>query len=65
MNVAHIMLLSHFSDGEMYSASQYELRSNPDIRRNFPFPNLKTEETPIRWLQGNRQDIQYMTPNHF
>ncbi|XP_062859798.1 semaphorin-4G [Trichomycterus rosablanca] len=38
-------------DGEMYSASQYEFRSSPDIRRNFPFPNLKTEETPTRWLQ--------------
>uniref|UniRef100_W5KY79 Semaphorin 4G n=1 Tax=Astyanax mexicanus TaxID=7994 RepID=W5KY79_ASTMX len=38
-------------DGEMYSASQYEFRSSPDIRRNFPFPNLRTEEAPTRWLQ--------------
>ncbi|KAK1794019.1 hypothetical protein P4O66_010928 [Electrophorus voltai] len=38
-------------DGEMYSASQYEFRSNPDIRRNFPFPNLRTDEAPTRWLQ--------------
>ncbi|XP_076855570.1 semaphorin-4G [Brachyhypopomus gauderio] len=37
-------------DGEMYSASQYEFRSNPDIRRNFPFPNLRTDEAPTRWL---------------
>ncbi|XP_066520970.1 semaphorin-4G [Hoplias malabaricus] len=37
-------------DGEMYSASQYEFRSSPDIRRNFPFPNLRTEEAPTRWL---------------
>ncbi|KAL6475393.1 hypothetical protein MHYP_G00164330 [Metynnis hypsauchen] len=37
-------------DGEMYSASQYEFRSTPDIRRNFPFPNLRTEEAPTRWL---------------
>ncbi|XP_030630151.1 semaphorin-4G [Chanos chanos] len=38
------------TDGEMYSASQYEFRSSPDIRRNFPFPTLKTEDAPTRWL---------------
>ncbi|XP_006630968.2 semaphorin-4G [Lepisosteus oculatus] len=38
------------ADGEMYSASQYEFRSLPDIRRNFPYPTLKTEEAPTRWL---------------
>ncbi|XP_026996305.2 semaphorin-4G [Tachysurus fulvidraco] len=37
-------------DSEMYSASQYEFLSSPDIRRNFPFPNLKTEDAPTRWL---------------
>ncbi|TSK14773.1 Semaphorin-4G [Bagarius yarrelli] len=37
-------------DSEMYSASQYEFGNIPDIRRNFPFPNLKTEEAPNRWL---------------
>ncbi|KAL0984267.1 hypothetical protein UPYG_G00139230 [Umbra pygmaea] len=37
-------------DGEMFSASQYEFRSSPDIRRNFPFPTLRTEEAPTRWL---------------
>ncbi|KAL2077955.1 hypothetical protein ACEWY4_025640 [Coilia grayii] len=37
-------------DGDMFSASQYEFRSAPDIRRNFPFPLLKTEEAPTRWL---------------
>ncbi|KAJ8284673.1 hypothetical protein COCON_G00035230 [Conger conger] len=37
-------------DGEMYTASQYEFRSSPDIRRNFPYPILKTEEAPTRWL---------------
>ncbi|CAB1337924.1 unnamed protein product [Coregonus sp. 'balchen'] len=37
-------------DGEMFSASQYEFRSSPDVRRNFPFPNLRTEEAPTRWL---------------
>ncbi|XP_041125017.1 semaphorin-4G-like [Polyodon spathula] len=37
-------------DGEMYTATQYEFRSVPDIRRNIPQPMLKTEETPTRWL---------------
>ncbi|XP_051531014.1 semaphorin-4G-like [Myxocyprinus asiaticus] len=37
-------------DGEMYSASQYEFRCTPDIRRNFPFPNLRTDDSPTRWL---------------
>ncbi|XP_014012463.2 semaphorin-4G [Salmo salar] len=37
-------------DGDMFSASQYEFRSSPDVRRNFPFPTLRTEEAPTRWL---------------
>ncbi|KAJ7987527.1 hypothetical protein DPEC_G00327420 [Dallia pectoralis] len=37
-------------DGEMFSASQYEFRSSPDVRRNFPLPTLRTEEAPTRWL---------------
>ncbi|KAI1894265.1 hypothetical protein AGOR_G00114030 [Albula goreensis] len=37
-------------DGEMYTASQYEFRSSPDIRHNSPSPTLKTEEGPTRWL---------------
>ncbi|CDQ69596.1 unnamed protein product [Oncorhynchus mykiss] len=37
-------------DGEMFSATQYEFRSSPDVRRNFPFPTLRTEEAPTRWL---------------
>ncbi|XP_051968766.1 semaphorin-4G-like [Xyrauchen texanus] len=37
-------------DGEMYSASQYEFRCTPDIRRNFPFPNLRTDDSPTRML---------------
>ncbi|KPP74128.1 semaphorin-4G-like [Scleropages formosus] len=39
-----------FVDGEMYTASQYDFRSSPDIRRNYPYPTVKTEEGPIRWL---------------
>ncbi|KAL4612924.1 semaphorin-4G [Arapaima gigas] len=39
-----------FVDGEMYTASQYDFRSTPDIRRNYPYPVVKTEEGPIRWL---------------
>uniref|UniRef100_A0A3B5BBB6 Semaphorin-4G-like n=1 Tax=Stegastes partitus TaxID=144197 RepID=A0A3B5BBB6_9TELE len=37
-------------DGEMFTASQYEFRSSADVRRNFPFPTLRTEEAPTRWL---------------
>ncbi|KAG7507921.1 semaphorin-4G [Solea senegalensis] len=37
-------------DGEMFTASQYEFRSSPDVRRNSPFPSLRTEEAPTRWL---------------
>uniref|UniRef100_A0A7N6BMG2 Sema domain-containing protein n=1 Tax=Anabas testudineus TaxID=64144 RepID=A0A7N6BMG2_ANATE len=37
-------------DQEMYSASQYEFRSFPDIRRNFGSLKLKTEDAPTRWL---------------
>ncbi|XP_058507957.1 semaphorin-4G-like [Solea solea] len=37
-------------DQQMYSASQYEFRSFPDIRRNSPAPTLKTEDAPTRWL---------------
>ncbi|KAM4607200.1 semaphorin-4G-like [Polymixia lowei] len=37
-------------DQQMYTASQYEFRSFPDIRRNVPSPTLKTEDAPTRWL---------------
>uniref|UniRef100_A0A672FB66 Semaphorin 4G n=2 Tax=Salarias fasciatus TaxID=181472 RepID=A0A672FB66_SALFA len=37
-------------DQQMYSASQYDFRSFPDIRRNSPSPTLKTEDAPTRWL---------------
>lgn len=39
-----------FIDQQMYTASQYEFRSFPDIRRNSPPPTLKTEDAPTRWL---------------
>lgn len=39
-------------DQQMYTASQYEFRSFPDIRRNSPPPTLKTEDAPTRWLNG-------------
>ncbi|XP_051946070.1 semaphorin-4G-like [Xyrauchen texanus] len=38
-------------DQQMYTASQYDFRSFPDIRRNSPNPTLKTEEAPTQWLQ--------------
>lgn len=52
-----LLLLCHplTPDGEMFTASQYEFRSSPDIRRNFPFPTLRTEEAPTRWLLGERR----------
>uniref|UniRef100_A0AAR2JGW9 Sema domain-containing protein n=1 Tax=Pygocentrus nattereri TaxID=42514 RepID=A0AAR2JGW9_PYGNA len=37
-------------DGQIYTASQYEFWSSPDIRRNSPNPTLRTEEAPTRWL---------------
>ncbi|XP_028278755.1 semaphorin-4G [Parambassis ranga] len=37
-------------DQQIYTASQYEFRSFPDIRRNSPSPTLKTEDAPTRWL---------------
>ncbi|KAG7216342.1 hypothetical protein INR49_021746 [Caranx melampygus] len=41
---------------QMYTASQFEFRSFPDIRRNSPAPTLKTEDAPTRWLNGERKD---------
>lgn len=40
------------SDQQMFTASQYEFRSFPDIRRNSPSPMLRTEDAPTRWLNG-------------
>lgn len=39
-------------DQQMFTASQYEFRSFPDIRRNSPSPMLRTEDAPTRWLNG-------------
>lgn len=36
----------------MFTASQYEFRSFPDIRRISPSPTLRTEDAPTRWLNG-------------
>lgn len=54
--LAENLLLSvcTWSDGDMFSASQYDFRSTPDVRRNFPFPVLRTEEAPTRWLLGKQ-----------
>ncbi|CAB1312865.1 unnamed protein product, partial [Coregonus sp. 'balchen'] len=46
---------SEFEEGrekyqQMYTASQYEFRGSPDIRRNSPSPTVRTEEAPTRWL---------------
>eukprot|EP00066_Takifugu_rubripes_P012362 XP_011601628.1 PREDICTED: semaphorin-4G-like [Takifugu rubripes] len=37
-------------DQQIYTASQYEFRSFPDIRRSSPSPTLRTEDAPTRWL---------------
>lgn len=53
LNLSRIItILFFFSDGQMYTASQYEFWSSPDIRRNSPNPMLRTEEAPTRWLYG-------------
>lgn len=37
-------------DGSLYTATRYEFRSLPDIRRNRHLRPLKTEESPLHWL---------------
>nr|XP_033799194.1 semaphorin-4G [Geotrypetes seraphini] len=37
-------------DGGLYTATRYEFRSLPDIRRNLYQRSLKTEESPVHWL---------------
>ncbi|NXW97412.1 SEM4G protein, partial [Larus smithsonianus] len=37
-------------DGGLYTATRYEFRSLPDIRRNLHQRPLKTEESPLHWL---------------
>ncbi|XP_053306364.1 semaphorin-4G [Spea bombifrons] len=37
-------------DGGLYTATRYEFRSLPDIRRNLYQRTLKTEESPLHWL---------------
>lgn len=42
----------------MFTATQYDFRSSPDVRKNFPFPTLRTEEAPTQWLLGKRKLMQ-------
>ncbi|XP_054838936.1 semaphorin-4G [Eublepharis macularius] len=37
-------------DGSLYTATRYEFRSQPDIRRSLYQRILKTEESPLHWL---------------
>ncbi|XP_053548445.1 semaphorin-4G [Bombina bombina] len=37
-------------DGALYTATRYEFRNHPDIRRNLYQLLLKTEESPMLWL---------------
>lgn len=48
------MLMGHLpcTDGGLYTATRYEFRSLPDIRRNLHQRPLKTEESPLHWLNG-------------
>ncbi|KAL0616369.1 Semaphorin-4G [Plecturocebus cupreus] len=39
-------------DGGLYTATRYEFRSIPDIRRSRHPHSLRTEETPMHWLNG-------------
>lgn len=41
-----------YPDGGLYTATRYEFRSLPDIRRNLHQRPLKTEESPLHWLNG-------------
>lgn len=40
------------ADGGLYTATRYEFRSLPDIRRNLHQRPLKMEESPLHWLNG-------------
>lgn len=42
------------ADGGLYTATRYEFRSLPDVRRNLHQRPLKTEESPLHWLDGER-----------
>ncbi|NXC79366.1 SEM4G protein, partial [Cercotrichas coryphoeus] len=44
-------------DGGLYTATRYEFRSLPDIRRNLHLRPLKTEESPLHWLN----DAEFVT----
>ncbi|NXD01880.1 SEM4G protein, partial [Certhia familiaris] len=44
-------------DGGLYTATRYEFRSLPDIRRNLHQRTLKTEESPLHWLN----DAEFVT----
>ncbi|NXA00523.1 SEM4G protein, partial [Nesospiza acunhae] len=44
-------------DGGLYTATRYEFRSLPDIRRNLYQRPLKTEESPLHWLN----DAEFVT----
>lgn len=48
------------TDGGLYTATRYEFRSLPDIRRNLHQRPLKTEESPLHWLNGEMS----LSPHH-
>lgn len=47
------------ADGGLYTATRYEFRSLPDIRRNLHQRPLKTEESPLHWLNGKDVSVPW------
>ncbi|XP_055976366.1 semaphorin-4G [Sorex fumeus] len=49
-------------DGSFYTATRYEFRSIPDIRRSHHPYTLKTEEAPIHWLNDAEFVFSVLVP---
>lgn len=50
------------ADGGLYTATRYEFRSLPDIRRNLHQRPLKMEESPLHWLNGRAVPVPVPIP---
>lgn len=51
------------ADGGLYTATRYEFRSLPDIRRNLHQRPLKMEESPLHWLNGRAVPVPVPVPS--
>lgn len=47
-------------DGGLYTATRYEFRSIPDIRRSRHPHSLRTEEAPVHWLNGEEDEAGWL-----